>query len=95
MLRYADLARELGRAATSDQRVRELQEIARNCRHLATHPPLTYWQALQSVTFLFVLLQIESNASSFSPGRFDQHDVPRRDLMRESSTAQAQELGNA
>ena len=82
MLRYADLACELGRAATSDQRVRELQEIARNCRHLATHPPRTYWQALQSVAFLFILLQIESNASSFSPGRFDQYMMPflRREL---------------
>jgi len=82
MLRYADLASELERAAMSGQRSLELREVARNCRHLATHPPRTYWQALQSVSFLFVLLQIESNASSFSPGRFDRYTMPflRRDL---------------
>ncbi len=82
ILRYADLASELGSAATPDQRAQELQEIARNCRRLGTHPPRTYWQALQSVAFLFVLLHIESNASSFSPGRFDQYMMPflRRDL---------------
>ena len=82
MLRYADLASELGRTAKSGQRARELREIARDCRHLGTHPPETYRQALQSVALLFVLLQVESNASSFSPGRFDQYMMPflRRDL---------------
>jgi hypothetical protein len=36
----------------------------------------TFTEALQAVWFLFVLLQIESNASSFSPGRFDQYMLP-------------------
>ena len=83
MLRYADLAAEMGRAAPSSaKRGRELEEMAQICRHLARQPPRTYWQAMQSVAFLFVLLQIESNASSFSPGRFDQYVMPylRRDL---------------
>jgi pyruvate formate-lyase/glycerol dehydratase family glycyl radical enzyme len=82
MVRYADLASELERDATSERRARELREIARNCKYLGAHPAETYWQALQSVAFLFVLLQIESNASSFSPGRFDQYMVPflRHDL---------------
>jgi pyruvate formate-lyase/glycerol dehydratase family glycyl radical enzyme len=93
--RYADLASELGRAAASGQRARELREVARNCRHLGTHPPETYWQALQSAAFLFVLLQIESNASSFSPGRLDQYMMPflRHDLdMGILDLSQAQEL---
>jgi formate C-acetyltransferase len=50
---------------------------------------------LQSVWFLFVLLQIESNASSFSPGRFDQYMLPflEHDLQAGSLTlAEAQEL---
>ncbi len=82
MLRYADLASQLGRTVTSERRAGELRDIERDCRHLGTHPPETYRQALQSVAFLFVLLQIESNASSFSPGRFDQYIMPflRRDL---------------
>jgi formate C-acetyltransferase len=95
MLRYGDLASELERAATSDRRANELHEIARNCKHLGTHAPETFRQALQSVAFLFVLLQIESNASSFSPGRFDQYIMPflRRDLdERILDLPQAQEL---
>jgi len=81
MLRYADLATELAR--TSDAaRVQELERIAGHCRWLSEHPAQDFPEALQAVWFLFVLLQIESNASSFSPGRFDQYMLPylERDL---------------
>jgi len=67
---------------TSLKRRRELERIARNCHHLASSPPRDYWEALQAIRFLFVLLQVESNASSFSPGRLDQYLLPflRQDL---------------
>jgi pyruvate formate-lyase/glycerol dehydratase family glycyl radical enzyme len=95
MQRYADLASELAAVESSAERARELRQIAHNCRHLASHPPRHYWEALQSVAFLLVLLQLESNASSFSPGRFDQYMLPylREDLEGGDLTlAQAQEL---
>ena len=50
--------------------------MAASCRWLAEHPARDFREALQAVWFLFVLLQIESNASSFSPGRFDQYMLP-------------------
>ena len=50
--------------------------IASNCDWLSEHAARDFWEALQSLWFLFVLLQIESNASSFSPGRFDQYMLP-------------------
>lgn len=62
MRRYAELARRLERA-----------DIAEICETLATRPPGTFHEALQSLWFLFVMLQMESNASSFSPGRMDQY----------------------
>jgi formate C-acetyltransferase len=74
--RYAELAAELAASESNPQRASELARIAANCRHLVHHPPTTFYQALQAVWFLFVLLQIESNASSFSPGRFDQYMLP-------------------
>jgi pyruvate formate-lyase/glycerol dehydratase family glycyl radical enzyme len=74
--RYGDLARELIPQAESDQRRRELERIAAHCHWLARHPARDFYEALQAVWFLFVLLQIESNASSFSPGRFDQYMLP-------------------
>jgi pyruvate formate-lyase/glycerol dehydratase family glycyl radical enzyme len=76
ILRYATLADEM--IAETDDPVRrgELAEIAERCRWLAVHPARDFPEALQAVWFLFVLLQIESNASSFSPGRLDQYLYP-------------------
>jgi pyruvate formate-lyase/glycerol dehydratase family glycyl radical enzyme len=94
MLRYALLA-EAQATQADDVRRGELLEIAAVCRRLADEPPHTFREALQAVWFLFVLLQIESNASSFSPGRFDQYMLPflERDLADGRLTlAQAQEL---
>lgn len=95
MARYAGLARAAAQNELSATRRAELEHIAKNCQYLASNPPGDFWQALQSIAFLFVLLQIESNASSFSPGRLDQYLLPylRRDVERDAlDFAGAQEL---
>jgi formate C-acetyltransferase len=74
--RYADLARQRGEQTDDRERTQELTRIAAVCAGISANPPRDFWEALQSVWFLFVLLQIESNASSFSPGRFDQYMLP-------------------
>jgi len=76
MLRYADLAREMTGETNDETRRRELRQISEICRRLSEHPARDFQEALQAAWFLFVLLQIESNASSFSPGRFDQYMLP-------------------
>ncbi len=83
MQRYADLAGESAARCDNPERGRELERISAVCGWLAENPPRDFWEALQAVWFLFVLLQIESNASSFSPGRFDQYMLPflERDLQ--------------
>jgi len=73
--RYADLAEQMAATAAPPRRA-ELLEIAGVCRWLTEHPPRNFREALQATWFLFVLLQIESNASSFSPGRLDQYLLP-------------------
>ena len=76
MRRYAKLA-EAHISGNDDPAVQEnLQEISRICLHLADNPPATFRETLQSAWFLFVMLQMESNASSFSPGRMDQYLLP-------------------
>ena len=75
MLRYADLAEKMAEQYDGEQK-EGLQKAARNCRNLARRPARGYHEALQSVWFLFVLLHMESNASSFSPGRMDQMLLP-------------------
>ena len=53
-----------------------LKTVANNCLNLTKRPPETFHEAVQSLWFLFVLLHMESNASSFSPGRMDQYLYP-------------------
>jgi pyruvate formate-lyase/glycerol dehydratase family glycyl radical enzyme len=74
--RYAELARERSMQVCDPARRREMARIAGVCTWLSVHPPRDFWEALQAMWFLFCLLQIESNASSFSPGRLDQYLLP-------------------
>lgn len=82
MRRYAALAEEMAGQVESTEERRNLLMVAERCRGLAIRPPLGFHDALQSLWFLFVLLQMESNASSFSPGRADQYLMPyyRKDV---------------
>lgn len=54
----------------------DLKRVADNCLSLSQRPPKTFHEAVQSLWFLFVILHMESNASSFSPGRMDQYLYP-------------------
>ena len=46
------------------------------CDALSQRAPETFHEAVQASWFLYVILQMESNASSFSPGRMDQYLYP-------------------
>ena len=71
MHRYAKLADRMSTEYPEHEET--LLMIGENCRNLASRPAQTYWEALQSLWFLFVVLHMESNASSFSPGRMDRY----------------------
>ncbi len=72
MLRYSQLLKTMA-DREKDKRWREnLHVCAANCAALAERPPQTFHEAVQSLWFLFVTLHMESNASSFSPGRLDE-----------------------
>ena len=73
--RYAELARKLAETATPARRD-ELLEIARVCDKVPYEPAETFHEAVQSVWFIQVILQIESNGHSLSYGRFDQYIYP-------------------
>jgi pyruvate formate-lyase/glycerol dehydratase family glycyl radical enzyme len=82
MRRYAALADKMAGGAGSAEERNNLRDVAARCGRLADLPPDTFHDAVQSLWFLFVILQMESNASSFSPGRMDQYLWPyyERDL---------------
>jgi len=74
--RYAELALKMADDQQDESLRRNLNEISQICFKLSKNAPSTFREALQSVWFLFVILQMESNASSFSPGRMDQYLYP-------------------
>ena len=74
--RYAILAEELSKEETEPERRNELHVISRNCEHIAGNPPENFYQALQLVFFVQLVLQIESNGHSVSLGRMDQYLYP-------------------
>jgi formate C-acetyltransferase len=76
MKRYSSLASEMAEIQVEESAAKNLCEISRICLELSENPPETFREALQSVWFLFVILHMESNASSFSPGRMDQYLFP-------------------
>ncbi len=76
MKRYSRLAAEMSERASENCVKENLAEVSRICLKLADEPPETFREAVQSLWFLYVILQMESNASSFSPGRADQYLYP-------------------
>jgi pyruvate formate-lyase/glycerol dehydratase family glycyl radical enzyme len=73
--RFAGLA-EAQSEETESGRAAELREIARICRKVPRFPAETFHEALQSVWFIHLILQIESNGHSLSYGRLDQFCYP-------------------
>lgn len=70
MQRYADLLEE--KADSYPKYTASMRELAKICQNLQNRPVQSFHETLQSTWFLFVVLHMESNASSFSPGRLDQ-----------------------
>lgn len=83
MQRYADYIKNMVQNEDEEYR-NDLLEVADICMNLSIRPPQTFHEAIQSLWFLFVILHMESNASSFSPGRMDQYLYPyyQRDLEK-------------
>lgn len=73
--RFSQLARELAKKAI-EPRKKELLEISDICSKVPYYPATTFKEAMQSVWFIQLILQIESNGHSLSYGRFDQYMYP-------------------
>ena len=80
--RFEERARHMSGLEKDPARKAELERIAQNCGVIAEGPPEDFYQALQLVYFVQLVLQIESNGHSVSLGRMDQYLYPfyARDL---------------
>ncbi|MBS6558772.1 MAG: glycyl radical protein, partial [Clostridiales bacterium] len=74
--RYSALANELAKKESDPKRKRELEEISEICSKVPYEPATSFKEAVQSVWFIQLILQIESNGHSLSYGRFDQYMYP-------------------
>lgn len=74
--RYSVLAKDLAEKELNQERKIELLEISRICSKVPYEPAETFQEAVQSVWFIQLILQIESNGHSLSYGRFDQYMYP-------------------
>lgn len=73
--RFSLLAQEMAENAQS-YRKDELLEISNICSKVPYEPASSFKEAIQSVWFIQLILQIESNGHSLSYGRFDQYMYP-------------------
>ncbi len=74
--RYSVLAKEMAEKETNPTRRKELEEISQICSKVPFEPAHTFKEAVQSVWFIQLILQIESNGHSLSYGRLDQYMYP-------------------
>ena len=81
--RFADLAWTLAQEEKDETRKKELAQISEICRHVPWQPARTFQEGLQSVWFIQLIMQIESNGHSVSLGRLDQYMYPlyRQDMQ--------------
>jgi len=74
--RYADLAISMAKKEENPERIVELREIARILNKVPYEPADSFYEAIQSMWLVQLVLQIESNGHSLSYGRMDQFLYP-------------------
>jgi len=83
--RFATLAEEMAAVSVDPNRRKELEKIAVTCRQVPANPARTFYEAVQSFWFIFLMITPSPTASI---GRFDQYMFPfyKRDSAAERIT---------
>ncbi|MEQ8155524.1 MAG: formate C-acetyltransferase [Clostridiaceae bacterium] len=76
ILRHAEVTKDMALNESDAVRKGEFEEISRISYKVAAGKPETFYEAIQLFWYISVIFQHESNASSISPGRFDQYMYP-------------------
>ncbi len=92
--RYADMARELATKEADLKRKNELERIAEICERVPANPARNWWEAIQSVWFIEVLVYCEVVNVSNSFGRFDQYAYPfyKKSVIEENAMTRDEAL---
>ena len=74
--RYAELLADLAANEKETNRKKELEELSEVCRRVPAKPARTFYEAIQSMLFVNIPIQLENNGHSISFGRVDQYLYP-------------------
>ncbi|MDR2878355.1 MAG: glycyl radical protein [Fusobacteriales bacterium] len=85
--RFSSLASESAEKETDEKRKKELLTISENCKNVPENSPETFWEAVQLIWFIHLVIQIESNGHSASLGRTDQYlyEFYKKDVMTDKT----------
>jgi len=90
---YGELAAAMAKDEPDGSRRRELSGIAAACRHVPRRPARSFHEALQSIFFAQIAINMESLDNGICPGRMDQYlwpyyraDLEAGRLTREGAT---------
>ncbi len=75
-LRYSKLAKEKASKTNDEKRKQELLKLSEILERVPYEPAKSFYEAVQSVWLVQLVLQIESNGHSLSYGRMDQYLYP-------------------
>ena len=74
--RYSALAGQMAHKETDAQRKAELEKIAETCRHVPANPARSFYEALQSIWFIYIACMIEGWGAGIAFARADQYLYP-------------------
>lgn len=76
IIHHGKITKTMAEKESSSKRKAELEEISRISYKVANEKPENFYEAVQLFWYISLIFQHESNASSISPGRFDQYMYP-------------------
>ncbi|MEG2054003.1 MAG: pyruvate formate lyase family protein, partial [Oscillospiraceae bacterium] len=74
--RIANKCEEEAKNAKTDERKKELLNLADICRNVPLNPAKTFHEAVQAIYIILLAVHLESNGHAISLGRFDQYVYP-------------------
>jgi formate C-acetyltransferase len=74
--RYSQKALKMASQEKNSSRRKELEKIADVCCWVPENPARDIWDGIQIIAFMQLIIQIETNGDSVSPGRMDQYLYP-------------------
>ena len=87
--KYADKCRKLKETASTEERVKELEQMAKNLEVVPWEPAQTFWQGVQAMwlTHLMIMAEESYPGAGTSFGRIDQHlwHLYHKDVIEEKN----------